>query len=72
MKAHKQWSLGALVAMIGIFYTGYKNMKSSHKNFACGALFCMTITIYSGHEMISGKSKIRKTLFPMENSKPNL
>ena len=35
-------------------------------------LFCMIIAIYSGHEMISGKSKKRKTLFPMENSKPNL
>ena len=28
MKAHKYWSLGALAAMIGTFYTGYKNMKS--------------------------------------------
>ena len=25
MKAHKYWSLGALAAMIGTFYTGYKN-----------------------------------------------
>ena len=72
MKAHKYWSLGALAAMFGIFYTGYKNMKSAHKFFACSSLFCMIIAIYSGHEMISGKSKKRKTLFPMENSKPNL
>jgi hypothetical protein len=28
MKAHKYWSLGASAAMFGIFYTGYKNMKS--------------------------------------------
>ena len=28
MKAHKYWSLGALAAMIGTFYTGYKNMRS--------------------------------------------
>ena len=69
MKAHKYWSLGALAAMFGIFYTGYKNMKSAHKYFACSSLFCMIIAIYSGHEMISGKSKKRKTLFPMENSK---
>ena len=35
MKAHKYWSLGALAAMIGTFYTGYKNMKTAHKYFAC-------------------------------------
>ena len=29
MKAHKYWSLGALAAMIGTFYTGYKNMKTA-------------------------------------------
>ena len=39
MKAHKYWSLGALAAMIGTFYTGYKNMKSAHKYFACSYLF---------------------------------
>ena len=26
MKAHKYWSLGALAAMIGTFYTGYMNI----------------------------------------------
>ena len=60
MKAHKYWSLGALAAMIGIFYTGYKNMKSAHKYFAGSALLCMIMTIYSGHKMISSKSKKRK------------
>ena len=40
MKAHKYWSLGALAAMFGIFYAGYKNMKSAHKYFACSSLFC--------------------------------
>ncbi|WP_242992859.1 DUF6219 family protein, partial [Roseburia inulinivorans] len=24
MKAHKYWSMGALITMIGTFYTGYK------------------------------------------------
>ena len=38
MKAHKYWSLGALAAMIGTFYTGYKNMKTAHKYFACSSL----------------------------------
>ena len=27
MKAHKYWSLGALAAMFGIFYAGYKNYE---------------------------------------------
>ena len=63
MKAHKYSSLGALAAMIGTFYTGYKNMKSAHKYFACSSLFCMIIAIYSGHEMISGKSKKERLCF---------
>ena len=25
MKAHKHWSIGALITMIGTFYTGYKD-----------------------------------------------
>ena len=28
MKAHKYWSLGALLTMFGTFYTGYKGSKS--------------------------------------------
>ena len=61
MKSHKYWSLGALLSMIGTFYTGYKNMKSAHKYFACSSLICMIMSIYSGHKMISGKSRKRKT-----------
>lgn len=34
MKAHKYWSVGALITMIGTFYTGHKGLKSSHKYFA--------------------------------------
>ena len=60
MKAHKYWSLGALAAMIGTFYTGYKNMKTAHKYFACSSLLCMIMAIYSGHKMISGKSRKKK------------
>ena len=29
MKAHKYWSVGALITMLGTFYTGYKKQKSS-------------------------------------------
>ena len=60
MKAHKYWSLGALAAMIGTFYTGYKNMKTAHNYFACSSLLCMIMAIYSGHKMISGKSRKKK------------
>ncbi len=38
MKAHKYWSIGALITMIGTFYTGYKGLKAAHKYFACGSL----------------------------------
>ena len=27
MKAHKYWSIGALITMIGTFYTGYKGIQ---------------------------------------------
>ena len=62
MKAHKYWSLGALAAMIGTFYTGYKNMKATHKYFACSSLLCMIMTIYSGHKMIPDKIRKEKIL----------
>ena len=39
MKAHKYWSIGALITMIGTFYTGYKGSKSGHKYFACSTLY---------------------------------
>ena len=36
MKAHKYWSIGAIVTMVGTFYTGYKGLKAAHKYFAFG------------------------------------
>ena len=41
MKAHKHWSIGALITMIGTFYTGYKGSKSGHRYFACSTLICL-------------------------------
>lgn len=41
MKAHKYWSIGTLITMIGTLYTGYKGSKLSHKYFAFGSLICM-------------------------------
>ena len=38
MKAHKYWSVGALITLIGTFYTGYKGLKAAHKYFAFGSL----------------------------------
>ena len=29
MKAHKYWSIGAIVTMVGTFYTGYKGSKAA-------------------------------------------
>ena len=66
MKAHKYWSVEALITMIGTFYTGYKGSKSSHKYFACSSLICMIMFMYTGHKMISGNKRTGKQ---MENTK---
>ena len=29
MKAHEYWSVGALITMLGTFYSGYKGSKSN-------------------------------------------
>ena len=60
MKAHKYWSIGAIVTMVGTFYTGYKGLKEAHKYFAFGSLICMIMSVYTGHKMISGKKKAKK------------
>ena len=57
MKAHKYWSVVALITMIGTFYTGYKGLKAAHKYFAFGSLICMIMAVYSGHKMISGNKE---------------
>ena len=60
MKAHKYGSMGALITMIGTFYTGYKGSKSGHKYFACSTLICMIMSMYTGHKMISVNKRVRK------------
>ena len=60
MKAHKYWSIGAMITMLGTFYTGYKGLKEGHKYFAASSLICMIMAIYTGHKMIYGKSKKKK------------
>ena len=60
MKAHKYWSTGAIVTMVGTFYTGYKGSKSGHRYFACSTLICMIMSMYTGHKMISGNKRTRK------------
>ena len=67
MKAHEYWSVGALITMLGTFYTGYKGTKSSHKYFAVSSLICMVMAIYSGHKMLSWKKKLKKELVNAEN-----
>ena len=66
MKAHKHWLIGALITMIGTFYTGYKGSKSGHRYFACSTLICMIMSMYTGHKMISGNKRTRKQV---ENTK---
>ena len=66
MKAHKYWSIGALITMIGNLYTGYKGSKSGHRYFACSTLICMIMSMYTGHKMISGNKRTRKQV---ENTK---
>ena len=60
MKVHKYWSFGAVVTMVGTFYTGYKGLKATHKYFAFGSLICMIMSVYTGHKMISGNKKAGK------------
>ena len=62
MKAHKYWSIGAIVTMVGTFYTGYKGLKAAHKYFAFGSLICLIMAVYSGHKMISGNKRTRKQM----------
>ena len=50
MKAHKYWSIGALITMLGTFYTGYKGSKEGHKYFAASSLLCMIIANYAQTE----------------------
>lgn len=57
MKAHKYWSAGALISMIGAIYTGYKGLKSSHRYFAYCSMLCMAMAMYTGHKMIARPKK---------------
>lgn len=57
MKAHKYWSIGALVCMVGCFFSGNKKQLDAHKYFAIGSLACMVMAIYSGHKMVAPKKK---------------
>ena len=44
MKAHKYWSIGAVITMFGTFCTGYKGSKTTHKYLALSSLICMVPT----------------------------
>ena len=43
MKAHKYWSIGAVITMFGTFCTGYKGSKTTHKYLALSSLICMVM-----------------------------
>lgn len=55
MKAHKYWSIGALITMICTFLTGHMN-KMIHAGFGLIALIFMIMSVYSGHKMTSRKN----------------
>ena len=67
MKAHEYWSVGALITMLGTFYSGYKGSKSSHKYFAASSLLCMIMAIYTGHKMISKNKKSKNEPLSLGN-----
>jgi hypothetical protein len=60
MKAHKYWSIGAVITMFGTFCTGYKGSKTAHKYLALSSLICMVMAVYTGHKMISGNKKTKR------------
>ena len=60
MKAHKYWSVGALITMIGTFYTGYKGLKAAHEYFSFGSMICMIMAVFSCHKIISCNKRTRK------------
>ena len=62
MKAHKYWSIGAVITMVGTFYTGYKGLNTGHKYFAFGSLICMIMAVFTGHKMIPGNKRTRKQM----------
>ncbi len=56
MKAHKYWSIGALITMICTFLTGYIENHMIHASFGMIVLICMIMSVYSGHKMTSRKN----------------
>ena len=66
MKAHEYWSVGALITMLGTFYSGYKGSKSSHKYFAASSLLCMIMAIYTDIRKLQDKAKTSYTLITEE------
>ena len=57
MKAHKYWSVGALITMFGTYYTGYKKLKSSHKYFALSSMLWMEMAKQTGPKLRTGDRK---------------
>ena len=50
MKAHKYWSIGAVITMAELFYTGYKGLNTGHKYFMFGSLICMIMAVFTGQK----------------------
>ncbi|MFQ8842874.1 MAG: DUF6219 family protein [Clostridium fessum] len=50
MKAHKYWSIGAVITMFGTFALDIKAQKATHKYLALSSLICMVMAVYTGHK----------------------
>ena len=65
MKSHKYWSIGALITMLGTFYTGYKGSKEGHKYFGILLYFSMVVYIDKliREQSVSGQRKKQLTIY---------
>lgn len=69
MKSHKYWSIGALITMLGTFYTGYKGSKEGHKYFAASSLLCMIFAkFYFSSYFLNLAFLLKLRLFPFFQS----
>ena len=69
MKSHKYWSIGALITMLGTFYTGYKGSKEGHKYFAASTLLHFT-ELSGRHSVLERpRSEMKRSFIPQSSFK---
>lgn len=55
MKAHKNWSIAALICMVMTMISGFRRLKDAHIFWAVCSFFCMAMAMISGHKLIHKK-----------------